>query len=66
MPVRNQQKARHNQKAHGQRQQLRARHQSYGVADQPDQRERAHAAEGIGALRRLALLALQSNQKRQK
>ena len=45
------------------RQQLRARNKSDGVADEADQREGAHTAEGVRAARRLVLFPLQSDQE---
>ena len=64
VPVGEQQKCPDNQKADGQRQQLRARDQGDGVADEADQREGAHPAEGIRDACRLVLFPLQSDEKR--
>ena len=65
VPVGEQQKCADHQKADGQRQQLRARNQCEGVADEADQREGAHPAEGVRDACRLVLLPLQSDEKRE-
>ena len=65
VPVGEQQKCADHQKADGQRQQLRARNQGDGVADEADQRKGAHPAEGVRDARRLVLFPLQPDEERQ-
>jgi hypothetical protein len=65
MPVRHQQERRNHGKPHRLRQDFAARQHGHGIADQSDERKRAHAPECDAVIGGLAFLPLQSDQKRQ-
>ena len=65
MPVGKPEESGHNRQAKRHGQQLFSGHRGGRVSDDPDQRERPHAAERVSGLGRLVLLAFQPEQKRE-